>query len=678
LGISVVAVNPAQPPSAAFRDGAPIDTTKDFLPLGDRPRFGSDLQLICPALAPSAKVQVDVQLTNPAGASASPVHPVSSNGKPVVVWEISTAAGVRPLDVADSTNAMTQSGSISFVVPDDVAPLPIAGKQAIWLRARLAGGHFGSILPSEGPPIPIPLAPVVRSMTLRSTLERGPMPPEYLVSCGASISKRLDPTLAVPVQAFPTADLNGPALYIGLGALNRAAPWDILAQSRLLTWHANPAQPNPPLVYREPTERRDALRWQMRCAGGWFEMAAIDKSADLTRSGIVRLTVPPNPAPWQGVAVDKALPDLAWIRIVWPENLSPELPLSLIINSVEARHSQRLLNEIVGSSTGRPNQVFTALRTPIIDAVRLQVRETEDDWFEWTEVVLLSLGGHADRFFTLDRSSGTICFGDGRNGTIPPPGPNNIRLVQYSTGGGRNGNQPSAALAQLRSALPAVASVTNHEPATGGLDADDAVRIRANGSVWLRHRGRAVCADDFADLAAQASPEVARAFCVPARDLGANTTNAAGDMAQPGAISVIVIPHGTDPAPQPRLDLLETVKIYLDERRSPTGRLVVAGPSYSVVTVRIQVAPAAGWSADEVVPQCRERIAAFLHPITGGSDLCGWALGQRPHRSDIYGLLNAMDCVDFVRSLSISIQTPPAMPVIIAAGAIDIQPCDPR
>jgi hypothetical protein len=673
VAIRVAATITAQPVAAAFHDGIPIDTSKDFPPFGDRPRFGSVFQLVCREFGePGAKVEVQVQLTNPFGAVASPIPPVAREGKPVVVWEISTSTGVRSVVPVDTTYSLTQSGSISFVVPGDATPMVIAGKLAVWLRARLVAGHYGNILPTEGPPIPIQLAPVIRSIAVQSTLERGPMQPEHLVSQGALTSRLLDPAIPVATDAVPTADVDGPTLYIGLAALGISDPLDVVARSRSMAWHVRPHLPDPPLVYREATPSPDAPRWQLRCAAGWRDMATNDRSAELTRSGIVQVSIAERAAAWPDVMLDVAASKLAWIRIVWPADHEPELPLALTINSVEARHSQRLRNEIVGSSNGQPDQVFTALRTPVIDAVRLQVRETEEDWIDWAEVASLSSAGHAARIFTLDRSTGAIRLGDGRNGRIPPVGPNNIRLTQYTTGGGRAGNQSTAALAQLRSAVPAVDSVTNHEPATGGRNADDPVRARS--SVWLRHRGRAVCADDFADLARQASAEVARAFCVPARDLG-NATGAA--TSEPGVISVIVLPHDTNPAPQPRLDLLATVKNYLDERRAPAGRLVVVGPSYSWVTVRMQVAPADGWAPHEVATACRDRVAAFLHPVSGGPDNCGWTLGQRTHRSDIFGLLAAMDCVGFVRSLSLSIDTPRAMPIIVAAGTIDVQPCDP-
>jgi hypothetical protein len=143
---------------------------------------------------------------------------------------------------------------------------------------------------------------------------------------------------------------------------------------------------------------------------------------------------------------------------------------------------------------------------------------------------------------------------------------------------------------------------------------------------------------------------------------------------QPGVVSTIVIPWTTDPSPQPSLDLLKTVKDYLDARRSPAGRFVIVGPTYTRVSVRLQVMPTVGWSPEGVAVECKRRIAEFLHPLTGGSNGCGWALGQRPHRSDFHGLLDVIDGVDFIRGLSLFIDGPTGMPIIVAAGTIDVEP----
>jgi predicted phage baseplate assembly protein len=404
-----------------------------------------------------------------------------------------------------------------------------------------------------------------------------------------------------------------------------------------------------------------------------------DGSGGLTRSGIVKLTLQDEPAHWADSILDPAERPWVWLRIVWPvatpPPATPPLPIRLTINSVEAQHSQRLNKEVVGSSNGRRAQVFKALRTPIIGEVLLQVRETDDDWVTWNRVDTFADSHSDSRDFTLDRSTGELGFGDGRFGRIPPLGANNIRLGAYTTGGGSLGNQPANATVQMRSAVPSVESAVSLEPATGGLDAEDNATVRAHASAWLRHRDRAVCADDFADLALKASPEVARAFCVPGRDLAETAPAGTGEVVpQSGVVSTIVIPRSTDACPQPSLALLATVKAYLDERRSPAGRLVLTGPTYTRVAVKLQIRVEAGYSPDTVEVACKQRIAAFLHPLTGGSDGSGWAPGQLPHRSDLYGLLDTVDGVDSVRSLSLSIDAPAAMPTIVAPGAIDVDP----
>jgi predicted phage baseplate assembly protein len=680
LSIRAVAATGPQAVAAACHETMPLDISKDFFPFGERPRFGAVFQVLCPVFGePGARVEVLVRLTNPEGATAAPIPPVSREGHPTVVWEIATTSGFQAIAANDGTQSLTQDGSLVFSVPNDVTAITIAGKTGPWLRARLASGQYGSTPATDGTASPMIRAPAVKSLAVRSTLERGPLLPEHLVSQGALMSVQIDPSMPSPVDAFPSSDVGGPVLYVGLDALGGAlGALDVLAKGYVISWHVRPTPPTPPIIFGEPAPSTATPRWQMRTAGGWRDTTMHDGSVGLTQSGIVTLTLQDDPGEWLGSTLDPAARNLAWLRVIWPavqvSRAIPQLPIGLTINCVLAQHSQHLTNEIVGSSNGRKDQVFKALRTPIIGEVQLQVREVDDDWVTWNEVDTLSASLSDSRHFTVDRSTGELRFGDGRFGRIPPPGANNIRLHQYTTGGGSLGNQPAKAIAQMRSAVPAVESVTNLEPATGGMDAEDAARVRAHASARLRHRDRAVCADDFADLALRASPDVARAICVAERDLGVAAPAMSESATQPGVVSTIIIPRIADPCPQPSFHLLETVKNYLDARRSPAGRLVVVGPTYTRVSVKLQVVPAAEWSPDGVASECKRQIAEFLHPVTGGSEGCGWALGQRPHRSDLYGLLDAIEGVDFVRGLSLSIDVPTGMPIIAAAGTIDVEP----
>jgi predicted phage baseplate assembly protein len=243
--------------------------------------------------------------------------------------------------------------------------------------------------------------------------------------------------------------------------------------------------------------------------------------------------------------------------------------------------------------------------------------------------------------------TGEVRFGDGASGMIPPAASGNVRVSQYKTGGGTAGNKPAGTITQLKTTVPYVESVANHLAARGGANAEtlDSLLKRAPRSV--RHRDRAVTVQDYQDLAMLASPEVARARCVPLYDLS-------GGGKRPGAVSLIIVPRSSDPKPTPSVELIERVRRYVDARRSPTSKLLVAGPEYVPVGVAVAVALTSMEGASEVEMAIAQSLSRFLHPLTGGWDGAGWAFGRRPHRSDLYALIEAIAGVGHVHSLAIS------------------------
>ena len=76
----------------------------------------------------------------------------------------------------------------------------------------------------------------------------------------------------------------------------------------------------------------------------------------------------------------------------------------------------------------------------------------------------------------------------------------------------------------------------------------------------IRHNYRAVTIEDFQDMAKLASPEVARAKCIPLRDLAGDPLDQSvkvdplsGLPGLRGRVSVIVVPHSNSPKPLPSL-----------------------------------------------------------------------------------------------------------------------------
>jgi predicted phage baseplate assembly protein len=249
-----------------------------------------------------------------------------------------------------------------------------------------------------------------------------------------------------------------------------------------------------------------------------------------------------------------------------------------------------------------------------------------------------------DRHYHLDHAEGLVTFGDGVHGRVPPAGSGNVRLRRYCTGGGTRGNLAAGTIVQLRTAIPYIERVTNIEPSSGGTDAESLDDFGERAPAVVRHRDRAVAAEDFEDLARAASGEVARAKCLPLSDLSEDAS--AG---RPGAVSVVIVPRSTDPRPLPSTALLDRVHAYVSERQPPSVKLVVCGPQYVAIDVEADVVVAALDRVTDVDKAVGDSVRAFLDPLRGGPYGTGWEFGRRPHRSDLFSVIASIDGVDHAR-----------------------------
>jgi predicted phage baseplate assembly protein len=359
----------------------------------------------------------------------------------------------------------------------------------------------------------------------------------------------------------------------------------------------------------------------------------------------------------------------------------------VLLNTIIASQTITIRNEILGSSDGTENQIFRTTRSPILIGQQLEVREPEmpsaqereriekeegekaisftadatgrpqEIWVCWHEVPDFYGSGSRDRHYVLDHLTGEIQFGDGLNGLIPPIGTGNLRLTRYQTGGGTAGNKPAGTIVQLKTTVPYVDKVTNTEAATGGADAETLDSLRDRVPRTIRHNGRAVTLEDYEDLAMLASPAVARTKCIPLLNLLKNPLEAPNAPGQPpkapGEVSVIIVPRSTDTKPLPSLELMTRVQNYLEANSLPTVNISVVGPLYISVNVTTEIALTSLEGASAVEQAVEQKLANFLHPLTGGLDGTGWAFGREPYRSDFYALIEAIPGVDHVRSLDV-------------------------
>lgn len=125
--------------------------------------------------------------------------------------------------------------------------------------------------------------------------------------------------------------------------------------------------------------------------------------------------------------------------------------------------------------------------------------------------------------------------------------------------------------------------------------------------VALRESNRLVSAEDFERLARQADPAVARALCVPRRNLESGNASAPSTDA-PGHVSVIIVPYpaGGEELPRPSAELLRNIAEDFEPRRLLTTRVHLVGPAYLTLQIKISLV----LQADAVEDRFRFSVAA--------------------------------------------------------------------
>ncbi|NCQ69703.1 MAG: putative baseplate assembly protein [Microcystis aeruginosa W13-15] len=482
---------------------------------------------------------------------------------------------------------------------------------------------------------------------------------------GTSITLAPGETKSLKVQITIPEDLNQENRDIAFVRLSRPDTFATIYTATLETFVADQLPPRSPV----------RLSWQYWNGQAWSKLTVEDGSENFTLSGLIKFLVPAD-------CQTKAEFDLwerYWLRVQWETGdylIEPRI-INLALNTTFASQTITIVKEILGSSNGSENQIFQTTRFPVLQNPQLEVREPEkpselelerlklqgnsnpitpipnsrEVWVQWQQVPDFYGSTSRDRHYVLDQLTGKIQFGNGRNGLIPPLGTGNLRIARYQTGGGEAGNKPVDSIVQLKTTVPYIEKVTNLQAAVGGTEAETLESLRDRLPGTIRHGDRAVTLEDYEDLAKLASPEVARAKCVPLRNLVDDPLDL--NPITPGDVSIIIVSRSTEIKPLSSIGLLNRVQDYLETYGIPTANIAVVGPLYLSVSVTADIALTSLEGASAVEGAVNQTLTRFLHPLTGGLDGKGWDFGRKPHNSDFYALLESVSGVDYIRSLKV-------------------------
>lgn len=551
--------------------------------------------------------------------------------------------------------AFGQYQKISFVCPQDISPILINAREGLSIRARIL--KVNNLYKMRGTYI----SPVMDNVHVQYDYAQRPVSPQRLITENNRI-RRVHPPGEGQLHPFSGMDPEE-ILYLGFDAAPEGGPIKILFDfSRRLKKGAR------------------TLLWEYAAGhGAWKEIDLADETEHMSRTGIVTLMGSQGFERRMLYGIDRY-----WIRMrdVSPENpdkrTKKEFPClcGLYMNTVRIRQMDRLETEYFHMEMYQENRVFRLLYTGVIDC-RLWVDETDllsrkelemlrrshrlhaeyrsdgelcRAWVEWELVEDFLSSKSDDRHYMLSSTQGSIRFGNGKAGRIPPPAKtDNIRVI-YKTGGGEHTNVEERAVDQPGRAMGVINRIRNPKRLTGGSDAETLKDALLRNAAVLRHQNMAVTERDFEEIALEASRSLKRVKCFSGYDAWENKKS--------GAVTLVLLQKDLKEGQARFYDIRMEVENHMKDRicTSLLDRNVFycIPPQLVELRIRAEIVVESFDHVFQVKKQVLKRLEEFLNPLTGNFDGMGWEIGSLPNQLQVRNAVSEVAGLSYIRNVYMS------------------------
>ena len=515
----------------------------------------------------------------------------------------------------DGTFDLVQSGTVSFIIREDISIVNVNNEEHIWIRVRLITKDFavgGEYVKDEKDNWIWKFSSKVQTpeiSKIRIKYESLLLPPQKCYIHSNFTWKDIPAfTAGKTEQEICLFDINKsklPSLYIGFSNRLSAGESSIYFRIDETLNHSERnvfKDFNRDELIHTADSRMINLCWEYYNGKKWSLLSVNDNTDSFHQSGFVDIVIPEDIS-----LIEEFGQNLYWIRVTLLSGSFENRPFitDILLNSVYAKNERTHDNEILGSGTGAPGQTLFVAHKGTLKGSVLYVNEKsipsanelelikkdcgttpyyeKDDevWVRYTEVENFYSSNAFSRHYVIDYSCGKILFGDGMRGVNPPKGKFNILMKSYHTGGGTIGNVAKNMLQGLLQSVPFISGCTNPFPAEGGADMESIDGLKGRAAGAFKSLQRAVTSEDFQWLACEASSNVGRAYCLKKR----NAQN---------EVCTVIIPVrpagvGYDVKLLPSRELIRRVKEFLDERKLVGTPICVQSPVYKEFSITLAI-----------------------------------------------------------------------------------------
>lgn len=546
-----------------------------------------------------------------------------------VVWEYYNGTGWRRLFPGNEygdifrpvPGTQHQKKTITFVCPEDIVPILVNSCETCYIRARIL--KMNNLYKMKGKY----LTPVIGTPLFSYDYRNVQKTPQVLCAENngeqVMFSDRELEKKGGTIRLFTGIAEKEKCLYLGFHLPPIGSPLRML-------W----------VLADTPPGHRGPICWEYESGRGFREMNVADITDQLSRSGPVTFVGQED-----FCRTSHFGQDMYWIRLRdesgyysdVKDKLAYPVLKSLWMNAVEVRHVEREDTEHFTLDHYEEDCSFKLMHGNIEEVLVevLEGSEEEEHWVVWEEISDLELCPGGSRVYQVDRNSGVLRFGNGSHGRVPPFGKLEGIRVHYKCGGGSKGNVEPGKVKKLNRTVGFVSSVSNPLALWGGLDQETTEEAVQRCSARLRHSDRAVTARDYEELALEASRVLEKVRCFGGR-------NAEGEK-EAGAVTLVIYPKNRMEDKNLFYAVQEDIRKYLAARMDPgicrRGQFYITEPKLVEIQVRAEVTVEDFQDIFPVRRRAKERIRAFLDPVSGHFDGMGFGIGQFPDAMQIQNIL---------------------------------------